>query len=211
MKTLVELAYPGTRGKVVVIPQPPPSWLLDSGLRRTGRLVPGATKLSLFYPAAGYAHKNHALLGRIRPADAAAWPVERLILTIPAETHPNQQVPWIDCVGFLSPGEMIEIYGRTDAVVFLSTTESYGLPLVEAMYVGLPIVAPHLPYAHSLCGDEAIYFDVGCVDSLQEAIVKLRHRLASGWWPDWSTRRTAILDNWPAVARAFLRTLSSES
>ena len=34
-----------------------------------------------------------------------------------------------------------------DALLFLSTDESYGFPLIEAMFVGLPIICPDLPYA----------------------------------------------------------------
>lgn len=211
MKTLLEDRYPQSRGRIVVIAQPPPSWLLDAGLRRTGRLNPDAERLELFYPAADHAHKNHALLGRIRPSDAAAWPVDRLALTIPSTAHPSPSIGWIECTGFLPPRDMLRAYAGTDGVVFLSKTESYGLPLVEAMYVGLPVVAPDLPYAKTLCGDQAIYFDPDRVDSLREAVVELRRRLERGWWPDWSVRRRGIPENWSVVARQFVQAVLTGS
>ena len=44
-----------------------------------------------------------------------------------------------------------------DALLFLSEKD-FGFPLIEAMYLGLPIVCPDLPFARALWND-AIYFD----------------------------------------------------
>jgi glycosyltransferase involved in cell wall biosynthesis len=99
---------------------------------------------------------------------------------------------------------MIDAYSKIDAVLFLSKTESYGFPLVEAMFVGLPIVCPDLPYAHTLCGDQAIYFDPDQPDSLREALFRLHSFLEEGWWPDWRERMSRIPKDWQTVARRFL-------
>ena len=206
MKELLERTYPGVRGRVAVIAQPAPSWLIESGLRREGRRSPVARKLDLLYPADAYPYKNHALLGSIRPAEGHDWPVARLRLTIPESANPNPQVPWINCAGSLSPSAMVQAYTEVDAVLYLSTEESYGLPLVEAMHLGLPVVAPDLPYARALCGQEAIYFAADRVESLRIAVAELSQRLARGWWPDWSDRLASVPSNWSTVARLFVQT-----
>ena len=208
MRVQLEDSYPALRGKVAVIPQPPPSWVLESGLRRSGRLSHAATRLDLFYPAAGYAHKNHALLTNIPAAEAEKWPIERLRLTIPKAAHPNPDLPWIECVGTLSPEGMLKAYSATDGLVFLSEAESYGLPLVEAIHIGLPIIAPDLPYARALCGAEAIYFNPTNVESLKQAVDELARRLSENWWPDWSEARARLPGEWQAVATAFLRAMT---
>jgi glycosyltransferase involved in cell wall biosynthesis len=100
---------------------------------------------------------------------------------------------------------MVQAYSETDALVYLSAAESYGLPLVEAMHVGLPIVAPDLPYARAVCGGEAIYFAADRIGSLRQALELLQRRLADGWWPDWSDRLAHIPSSWSAVAHAFVR------
>jgi hypothetical protein len=204
MRSQMEASYPVLQGRVLVVAQPPPSWLLVSGVRRTGRIAGRSGALELFYPAASYANKNHRLLAEIRSSDAQSWPVARLALTITAAGHPNPAIPWIDCVGFLAPTGMVEEYARTDAVLFLSTTESYGMPLVEAMHVGLPVIAPDLPYATTLLGQEAIYFDARRPDSLRSAVQELHRRLQHGWWPDWSDRLSRAPKDWAAVARRML-------
>lgn len=194
-------SYPSIAKKIHVIAQPVPSWLLDSAPRRSRK---SRGSLRLIYPAAGYPHKNHRLLGNIKPELSSAWPIESLKITLPVENHPASHVPWVQCVGFLSAHEMVQAYAEVDGLVFLSTDESYGFPLVEAMFIGLPIVCPDLPYAHALCSDNAIYFDPRSIDSLHKAIETLKARLFTGWWPDWSAQLSTIPKDWSVVADAMI-------
>lgn len=204
MQAALAASYPDIASKIHVIGQPVPVWLLETASRRRGlRDTPGMA-LRLIYPAAGYPHKNHRLLASIQPELNLSWLVESLKLTLPVENHPAPNVSWIHCVGFLSASEMIKAYGDVDGLLFLSTDESYGFPLVEAMFMGLPIVCPDLPYAHALCADGAIYFDPLSIDSLRNAIETLHARLSAGWWPDWSAQLSTIPKDWDVVADAMI-------
>lgn len=202
MRDELERSYPSLVGRVHVIAQPVPAWLLSIGLQRRSRARASGQKMNLIYPAAGYPHKNHALLSRIDLQDD--WPVEQLILTLDSSAHPAPGLFWVECHGFLSPQEMIKAYSQVDALLFMSKGESYGFPLVEAMHVGLPIVCPDLPYAHSLCGDQAIYFDPDSSRSLLDALNKLKNKLDQGWWPCWADQMEDIPKNWEMVARQML-------
>ena len=208
MKSSLIDSYPEIKNRVHVISQPAPSWLIRAQLKRTkfhNRAEPG---LRLFYPAEAYPHKNHRILREIdRPA---IWPILELILTIPDNLNPNPSVSWIRCIDKLEPDIMLNFYRTTDAVLFLSLSESYGFPLVEAMWIGLPIICPDLPYARTLCGEQAIYFDPYNVASLHAAIVDLNKRCESGWWPDWSTNLERIPRDWNEVADAMLQLASAE-
>ncbi len=195
-------SYPSLSGRIHVISQPVPSWLLQSGIHRKACSSPATRKLKLFYPAAEYPHKNHTLLAKLDPN--AGWPVEQLGLTLEMSTNPAPKLDWVQCKGFLSPAEMIETYSKVDALLFLSKEESYGFPLVEAMFVGLPIVCPDLPYAHTLCGEQAIYFDPDQPQSLLNALNKLKSKLDQGWWPNWSDKLKNIPPDWETVARQIL-------
>ncbi len=202
MRDRLERSYPRLVGKVHVIGQPAPAWLLNSGLRRHNRIRKVNQALSLIYPAACYPHKNHAFLSRIDPC--VDWPVERLVLTLDPTVHPAPHLSWVNCIGFLTPENIIEAYSDVDALLFLSKDESYGLPLIEAMYVGLPIVCPDLPYARTLCGEGAFYFDSDRPESLREALTALKSKLDNGWWPDWQCRLSNIPADWNAVAQKML-------
>lgn len=204
MQAALAASYPEIADKIKVIAQPVPNWLLDAPSRSSNLRCTLGGGLRLFYPAAGYPHKNHRMLTGIKPELGLSWPVESLKLTLPVENHPAPKVPWIQCVGFLSPQQMIQSYGEADGLLFLSTDESYGFPLVEAMFMGLPIVCPDLPYAHALCLDGAIYFNPLSIDSLHNAIESLHTRLLAGWWPDWSAQLDTIPKNWDVVADAMI-------
>jgi glycosyltransferase involved in cell wall biosynthesis len=204
MQAALATNYPDLANKIHVIAQPVPAWLLESTPRRSGLGVAPRKSLTLIYPAAGYPHKNHRLLASIKTALHKSWPIESLKLTLPVENNPAPDVPWIQCVGFLSAPQMIQAYGEVDGLLFLSTDESYGFPLIEAMFMGLPIVCPDLPYAHALCSDGAIYFDPRSIDSLRAAIETLHTRLSTGWCPDWSGQLSTLPRSWDVVADAMI-------
>lgn len=203
MRAALAGSYPEIEEKLHVLAQPVPTWLQSVRRSRSGRTVPSEYPLDLVYPARSYPHKNHALLSRIAPKVAKQWPMRSLTLTIGERENPNPSLPWLRCVGELAPEGMQSQYGRTDGVIFLSVAESYGFPLVEAMWVGLPIVCPDLPYARTLCGSEGIYFDVNSVESLQRAVMELMTRLRCGWWPCWDERLRRIPEKWDDVAEAI--------
>lgn len=188
--------------RIHVVPQPPPAWLLESELVRRSMVRKRGERLRLFYPAAAYPHKNHDLLAGAQ--GDPSWPelIETLTLTIEPDLYPLTD-SWIDCAGQLDTEAVIDAYLQFDALMFLSKTESFGFPLVEAMWVGLPIVCPDLPYARTLCGDQAIYFDPDSVESLKTALIVLRMQLDEGWWPDWTGQLEKIPSSWDDVAEAI--------
>jgi hypothetical protein len=205
MKHALSETYPDISARIHVIGQPAPSWLLAAGLKRTGVIPRDVPGLRLFYPAASYPHKNHRLLSRVESEKRHSWPVSSLVLTVDDDLHPNPKTRWIKCVGRLKPEDVLSVYRTVDGLLFLSLSESFGFPLVEAMWIGLPIICPNLPYARVLCGDQAIYFDPENVCSLQAAVVELDERLKAGWWPDWRQPMKTIPESWGAVAASMLR------
>lgn len=199
MKEMLALSYPSIAKKIVVISQPAPQWLLESSLHKTQKSSFDGS-LRLIYPAAGYRHKNHQLLSKLNLNSDLQWPIKKLQITLSADKNPNPNVAWLECIDLLSSEQMVKAYSEVDALLFLSTHESYGLPLVEAMYLNLPIICPDLAYARTLCGSEAIYFDPSSVDSLNAAIIALQGLLKSEWRPNWEDQLQKIPKTWSKVA-----------
>lgn len=71
------------------------------------------------------------------------------------------------------------LYSRAYALVVTSRCEGFGLPLVEAMQAGCPIVRSRAPGIDEVAGDAAITFDPDSVDELASALtaVVTDHRL----------------------------------
>lgn len=202
MRSALLAAYPALKGRVHIVAQPVPTWLLENQVQHHVRALANDSGLKLFYPAAAYPHKNHQLLAQL--VDAAQWPVESLQLTLNSSVNPAPDAGWIKCTGFLSAEQMRQAYAEADALLFLSLTESYGFPLIEAMFIGLPIICPNLPYARALCGDQAIYFEASDIQSLRNACSELKTRLLSGWQPDWSMQINSLPKDWDSVANQML-------
>jgi len=195
-------SYPEIKNRVQVITQPAPNWLIASNINRTGFLSDSKEGLRLFYPAASYPHKNHQILNKIEHSEL--WPVSELVLTVSKHLNPNPLITWIQCADKLQPEAVLEVYQNTDALLFLSLSESFGFPLVEAMWLGLPIICPDLPYARTLCGEQAIYFDPNNIDSLNEAVLELNKRRNSDWWPNWKKQLSIIPKDWDIVASMMM-------
>lgn len=196
--------YPALSGRISIVPQPPPSWLLCGMVQgqRTGRAREGG--IQLIYPSAGYPHKNHELV--YRGMSGPGWVgLEDVVLTIEQPSvHKFRLAPGLKFVGQLSPKELLAYYSTVDALLFPSLEESYGLPLVEAMHVGIPVLCADLPYARALCGDVAIYFSPHDPDGMREAFHELRSRLKQGWWPDWQPQLQFLPRGWSEVASRIL-------
>lgn len=178
-----QLAVPEDR--LVVVPNP-----VDAALRpasadavaalRARYALPGAFWL---YVAHSYRHKNHVRLleayARVRHADGAdAWPLvlrgERLDADPAlAETVSRLELtPYVRFLPRLGDGEMAALYSAAGAVVFPSLFEGAGLPLVEAIACGCPVLSADIPAARDLLGAAAAYFDPTDVAGMTAAMVE---------------------------------------
>ena len=61
--------------------------------------------------------------------------------------------------GRLTDGELRALYQHATALVFPSLYEGFGLPLLEAMACGCPVLSADIPSSREVCADAALYFD----------------------------------------------------
>ncbi len=54
-------------------------------------------------------------------------------------------------LGQLPRDQVLELYTKSRALIFPSTLESFGLPLIEAQHMGVPILAPEADYVRDVC------------------------------------------------------------
>ncbi len=197
--------FPALIGRICTISQPAPHWL--TAPERLHRRAGGEKSLRLFYPASNYPHKNHALLHRYANHFGSGQDVNIVLTLDPASS--SQAAPLVP-IGLQNADGMRNQYRKADALLFPSLDESFGLPLVEAMTIDLPILAADRPYARSLCGDTAIYFDPLDEGALDMAIQELLRRISSGWRPDYAARLALIPRDWNEVARRMIATFDDE-
>lgn len=62
-------------------------------------------------------------------------------------------------LGYVSDQELVSLYKNAGCFAFLSTYEGFGIPLLEAMAYGCPIVVSNRASIPEVCGDAAVYCD----------------------------------------------------
>ncbi|WP_323987764.1 glycosyltransferase family 4 protein [Microbacterium plantarum] len=66
---------------------------------------------------------------------------------------------WVDLRGWLTRAEVDELYATSAAVVFPTLFEGFGLPVLEGMERGCPVVCSDIPVLREVGGPAAAYFD----------------------------------------------------
>lgn len=61
--------------------------------------------------------------------------------------------------GFLGDEKLAALYQLAELFVYPSRYEGFGIPLVEAMGFGLPIVASRIPSTEEVAGEAAVYYE----------------------------------------------------
>lgn len=164
-------------------------------------LVPGRYALVI---GTGAAHKN---LGIVRRAMAA----QGLVLAVAGakdsavfragEADAGSEVR---ALGRVSDAELRALYESALTLLFPSRYEGFGLPPLEAMWCGCPVIAARAGAVPEVCGEAALWFDPDAPAALSEAIATLatdaaqRHSLIT------AGRARAAGFSWEAAARRLL-------
>lgn len=72
--------------------------------------------------------------------------------------------------GFVSEGQLRWLYERCEAYVFPSLSEGFGLPGLEAMRHGAPVISSNATCLPEIYGDAARYFDPADTGAMAEAL-----------------------------------------
>jgi glycosyltransferase involved in cell wall biosynthesis len=107
--------------------------------------------------------------------------------------------------------EIAALYRAAEIVLLPSESEGFGLPLIEALACGAPVVASDIPVLREVAGDSVIYCPVGDVSAWVEVVGK--HLVDPATAPARSVRLTrAAYFTWTkhvqTIAAAYIRLLS---
>ncbi len=76
-------------------------------------------------------------------------------------------------LGKVSQSLLIDAYRRTSAVLITSDAEGFGLPVIEAMACGAPVIASDLTVLREIGGSAANYAPVGDIEAWLNAVNKV--------------------------------------
>ncbi|WP_345815110.1 glycosyltransferase family 1 protein [Paraburkholderia sp. PREW-6R] len=87
-----------------------------------------------------------------------------------AKAAQSSQVIW---TGFVTDGELKALYQNAGCLLFPSLYEGFGLPPLEAMYCGCPVVASSRTSIPEVCGDAALYCDASSATDIAEKVTQM--------------------------------------
>lgn len=151
----------------------------------------------IFYPAQFWAHKNHInLIKSIKIAeekfkesiplvlvgdDKANYENYKEIMELAERLNIKNRVLHL---GYVTDEEIVALYKKAIALVFASVGGPTNIPLVEAMFLGTPVVCPNLFSMPEQVGDAGVLFDPFNPSNMAEKISKV--------WSDENLRKQMI-------------------
>lgn len=119
-----------------------------------------AAKFTFFFPADAVGHKNHENLLRAWKILAEKNRRPKLLLTLRpeeielikerAQLHGSMEISLVN-LGWLSRDEVLTQISKSSALIFPSRAETFGLPMLEARALGIPIVASERDFVRDIC------------------------------------------------------------
>ena len=150
-----ELLGPEESTDIVHVGSTIPRKRIDVLLRVLASLVPACPRVRLLRVGGPFTPEQFAL--------AASLGVDHRIVHLPHLERPT----------------LASIYRRADAVLLTSEREGFGLPIVEALACGTPVVASDIPVCREVGGDAVTYCPLGDGEQWRSSVLELvaeRHR-----------------------------------
>ena len=135
----------------------------------------------LIYPANFWLHKNHEMLLTAFGMYRSEHPESQLKLVLTGAPGKRQEYireaagrmaldPWTVFAGYLPNDQYAALLWSSLALVFPSLYEGFGMPLLEAMAAGKPVLCSNATSLPEVAGDAAILFDPRKPREIAEAI-----------------------------------------
>lgn len=127
--------------------------------------------------SAWYSHKNLDIIPKVFAAlpDHLKRKV-RFVLTLPEDIfdrHFPSDSPEIINIGPVKPEEGPALYEECDALFMPTLVECFSASYAEAMKMAKPILTSDLSFAHTVCGDAALYADPMNPNEMADKIIEL--------------------------------------
>jgi glycosyltransferase involved in cell wall biosynthesis len=180
--------------------------------RAAAALLGPATGADLLHVGSPIARKRIDLLLQIFHAVASRRSDVRLLRVGGAFTPAQQQLAAelgirdrIVVLPFLDRPTLAAVYRRAALVLQPSEREGFGLPIIEAMACGTPVVASDIDVLREVGGDAASYAAIGDMDGWCDTVLRLLDERAARP-TEWAGRREgalarASLFSWAKYAR----------
>ena len=172
----------------------------------------------LFYPANNWPHKNHTTLLQARRLAQTELGRPLPLILVGAEVDdrprwsevitPGDRADGVRHLGYVPEADLGALFALSRALVFPSLFEGFGMPVLEALRVGCPVVCSDLPSLREICGDGARYVDPSSAEAVAAGIVNIWRNEALDEQVEIGRQRAALF-SWKGTAEATLEVFRS--
>lgn len=139
----------------------PPKFILFVGRVEPKKNIP--TLIQAYFAAVMTAQLPHRLV-MVGPK---GWGTDGKVRTT---IHEHEITDRVCTPGFIPDIEMPTLYSMAEALIFPSYFEGFGLPVLEAMACGTPVIASETPALKEVAGEAALFIHPQNLPQLREAI-----------------------------------------
>lgn len=178
----------------------PPERVVVTPLAADSAFSPAADGRRDFLLFVGAIEPRKDPLAAVEAARAVGLPLVVAGPTKDAELAAELARRGADLRGYVSKDELVRLYQETACLVWPSRYEGFGLPVLEAMACGAPVVAAPDPAVREVAGDAALFADpAGLADAVRRALADRDRLSAAGLararafsWAETARRTVAV-------------------
>ena len=184
--------------KIFVVPSPPPSYIqniqISENLYSIIKAKYDLYDKYLFFPAQFWYHKNHINLLRALKLIKDKYNETVNLILVGSKKNNFENVmneiqrlglqKQVKYLGYVPDEDMPYLYKLSTALVMPTLFESVSLPIWEAFYLGVPVVASNVCGLPEQVGDAGLLFNPNDVEDMAEKIYKV--------WTDKSLRQSLV-------------------
>lgn len=119
--------------------------------------------------------------------------------------------PRVRLLGYVDDRLLPALYGAADAFAYPSLYEGFGLPPVEAMACGVPVITSQGTAMEEICGPAAIYFDPSDAASIAQALATTLRDVDGRAQRSATGRARASIYSWDRTAAGILAAIATAS
>ncbi len=119
-----------------------------------------------------YPNKNipRLLNAFVRARQDYSLPHQLVLVGHPPSDHASNRLDAVIFAGYLNESSKTTLLANAEMLVFPSTYEGFGLPVLEAQQAGVPVICSSAAALPEVAGEAAVFFDPLSVDEMAKAI-----------------------------------------
>jgi glycosyltransferase involved in cell wall biosynthesis len=143
---------------------------------------------------------------------AAIWPEKQLVLAGPDSPEVRAHQARVHALGLhnvqfitdSSEAQKAWLYAHTEAFLFPSLLEGFGLPPIEAMFFGKPVIVAQRTSLPEVCGDAAAYWSDFTPHEMRLVVERWLKTHQQNPQQAQRTREQALRYTWPRAANQYI-------